>query len=228
MIRRHVSPLVVLVIGALAIPAAAQVTGAIRPGSESDCVCPKEGRWIVTNLEGWMQCVGTFGMKRKLKAKDRNRGIIWILEEDCSSLFEEAGERKREDAVMERAEDCEFAGTVRGVEDGVEVVVNMTLTIENDEFITGEAYWNMEGPDGEEDEEGEEGEEGKKSKKSKKDKKRKGGKLAVATGMSCKAYRPFEVAFEEPLSEEEYPELKERMEKKLEEVLRKGSSGSVD
>lgn len=219
MIRRHVSLLVVLVLGALVVPAAAQETGAIRPGSESDCVCPKEGRWIVTNLEGWMQCVGTFGMKRKLKAKDKNRGIIWILEEDCSSLFEEAGERKREDAVMERAEDCEFAGTVRGVEDGVEVGVNMTLTIETDEFITGEAYWNMEGPDGEEGEEG---------KKSKKDKKRKGGKLGVAMGMSCKAFRPFEVAFEEPLSEEEYPELKERMEKKLEEVLRKGSSGSVD
>jgi hypothetical protein len=47
-------------------------------------------------------------------------------------------------------------------------------------------------------------------------------------GITCKAYRPFEIAFEEPLSEEEYPELKKRMEKKLEEVRRKGSSGPVD
>ena len=227
MIRRHVSLLVVLVIGALVIPAAAQETEVLRPGSESDCVCPKEGRWMVTNLEGWMQCVGTFGMKRKLKGKDKNKGIIWILEEDCSSIFEEAGERKREDAVMERAEDCEFEGTVRGVEDGVEVVVNMTLAVETDEFITGEAWWNMEGPDGEEGEEDEEGKDDKKSKKAKKDKK-KGGKLGVAMGMSCKAYRPYEIAFEEPLSDEEYPKLKERMEKKLEEVRRKGSSGSVD
>ena len=225
MIRRHVSLLVVLVIGALVVPAKAQETEALRPGSESDCVCPKEGRWMVTNLEGWMQCVGTFGMKRKLKGKGKNRGIIWILEEDCSSIFEEAGERKREDAVMERVEDCEFEGTVRGVEDGIEVVINATLTIETDEFITGEAWWNMEGPDGED---GEDGEDDKKSKKAKKDKKKKGGKLGVALGMSCKAYRPFEIAFEEPLSEEEYPKLKERMEKKLEKVLRKGSSGSVD
>ena len=65
------------------------------------------------------------------------------------------------------------------------------------------------------------------TKLAKKDKK-KGGKLGVAMGMSCKAYRPYEIAFEEPLSEEEYPKLKERMEKKLEEVRRKGSSGSVD
>jgi hypothetical protein len=218
---QRVALLVIVVVGSAAMPAAAQENESLREPLESDCVCPKEGRWIVTNLEGWMQCVGTFGMKRKLKAKDKNRGIIWILDEDCSSLFEEAGERKREDVVMERVEGCDFEGTVRGVEEGVEVVINGTHTVVSEDFITGEAYWNMEGPDGEEDNEGEEdieGEEGKKSKKSKKDKKRKGGKLGVAMGMSCKAYRPYEIAFEEPLSDEEYPKLKERMEKKLEKV----------
>ena len=162
MIRRHVTLLAILVISAVAVPAAAQETEANREGSDSDCVCPKEGRWIVTNLEGWADCTGPFNMRRKLKGKDKNRGIIWILEEDCSSIFEEAGQRKREDAVMERVEGCGFEGTVRGVEAGVEVVVNGTLTIETDEFITGEAYWNMEVPD---DPEGEDGKEGKKRRK---------------------------------------------------------------
>jgi hypothetical protein len=217
--RRHVSLLVILVVGALVIPAVAQESESLREGSESDCACPKEGRWIVTNLEGWMKCAGTLNLKRKLKAKDRNKGIIWILEEDCSSIFEEAGERKREDAIMERVEGCGFEGTIRGVEDGVEVVINATLTLEGDEFITGEAYWNMEGPDDPEGEEAEEGEEGKKGKKGKKG--NKGMKGMGGMGITCKAYRPFEIAFEEPLSEEEYPE-------KLEEVRRKGSSGPVD
>jgi hypothetical protein len=213
---QRVALVVIVVIGAAAMPAAAQETESLRQGSKSDCVCPKEGRWIVTNLEGWMQCVGTFGMKRKLKAKDKNRGIIWILDEDCSSLFEEAGERKREDVVMERVEGCEFEGTVRGVEDGIEVVINGTHTVVSEDFITGEAYWNMDAPDDPEGEEGEEGEEGKKDKKGKKGK--KGKKSMGGIGMSCKAYRPYEIAFEEPLSEEEYPKLKERMEKKLEKV----------
>lgn len=217
---QRVALLVIVAIGAAALPAAAQETESLREGSESDCVCPKEGRWIVTNLEGWMQCVGTFGMKRKLKAKDKNRGIIWILDEDCSSFFLEAGEKKREDLVMERVDGCEFEGWVRGVEEGVEVIINSSFTVVSEDFTTGEAYWNMDLPD---EPEGEEGKKGKKDKKSKKSKKGMG-----SMGMSCKAYRPYEVAFEEPLSEEEYPELKARMEKKLEEVLRKGKSGSVD
>ena len=103
------------------------------------------------------------------------------------------------------------------------MVVNGTHTVVSEDFITGEAYWNMDAPDAPDDPEGEEGKKAKKGKKDKKGKKGMGG-----MGVSCNAYRPYEIAFEEPLSEEEYPKLKERMEKKLEEVLRKGKSGSVD
>lgn len=40
-------------------------------------------------------------------------------------------------------------------------------------------------------------------------------------GMMCEYYRPFEIAFDEPLGKDEYPKLKKRMEKKLEEIRKK-------
>ena len=44
-------------------------------------------------------------MKRKLKGKGRNDGVIWILDEDCSSIFSDADEKNREDVLMERGRD---------------------------------------------------------------------------------------------------------------------------
>ena len=40
-------------------------------------------------------------------------------------------------------------------------------------------------------------------------------------GMMCEYYRPFEITFDEPLGKDEYPKLKKRMEKKLEEIRKK-------
>ena len=42
--------------------------------------------------------------------------------------------------------------------------------------------------------------------------------LAEAQGMMCEYYRPFEITFDEALGADEYPKLKKKMEKKLEEV----------
>jgi hypothetical protein len=37
-------------------------------------------------------------------------------------------------------------------------------------------------------------------------------------GMTCEYYRPFEITFGEALREDEYPKLKKKMEKKLENI----------
>jgi outer membrane protein assembly factor BamB len=113
--------------------------GAAGSGSRSDCVCPKEGRWNVQNLEGWMDCTGAINLKRKLK-KVKDSGTIWVLEQDCSSVFGEASNKKNEDALMARTEGCGFAGTIRGEEDGVEMVIEITWALEGDEFIKGEMH----------------------------------------------------------------------------------------
>jgi len=110
--------------------------------SQSACTCPKAGVWRVKNLDGWMEC-NVLGMKRKLKGAGKNDGAIWILNDDCSTIFSEAYEKQREDVVMDRGRDCLFFGTAPGEEEGAEVIFDGAYKVENDEFITGEYYMEM-------------------------------------------------------------------------------------
>ena len=111
----------------------------------SACMCPKAGVWRVKNLDGWMEC-NVLNIKRKLKGSDKNDGAIWILNDDCSRIFSEAYEREREDVLMDRVEaNCNFFGLTPGEEDGAKVIYDMAYKVENEEFITGEAYLDMSG-----------------------------------------------------------------------------------
>jgi hypothetical protein len=140
--RRHVALLVILVTGSVGLSAAAEETDALRKsGSGSDCGCPREGHWKVQNLEGWMDCTGPIDFKRKL-GEVKDEGTIWVLEEDCSSLFGEASRKKDEDVLMERVEGCGYEGTINGEEDGVNMVIEVTWAFEGDEFLKGEMHSN--------------------------------------------------------------------------------------
>ena len=220
MTRLFVMLAVILVLVTFAMSAAAQEAGALLNEPDSECTCPKPGRWMAKNHEGWMRCVGTLGFKRKLKKEDPNPGIFWILEEDCSKFFVEALEKKRDDVLLERVEDCGFQGTLWAEEEGIEVFMAINAKLESDEFMTGELFLNPEDdeePEDPEDSEEPEARDGSKNRKIWK----AGGDMEI----SCKGYRPWEMSFVEPLSEKEYPKLKKRMEKKLEEFHRKNRSG---
>jgi hypothetical protein len=126
---------------------ACDTTGAIAgresgDASQSACKCPKAGVWRVTNREGWMEC-NVLGIKRKDKRADRNDGAIWILNDDCSTIFSEAYEKQREDVLMERGRDCLFFGTAPGEKDGAQVIFDGAYKVETEEFITGEYYMEM-------------------------------------------------------------------------------------
>ena len=140
--RQRLAFLVILVTASVGFPAAAQQTVArSKAESGSDCACPKEGRWKVQNLEGWMDCTGPINFKRTLE-EVKDTGTIWVLEKDCSSLFGEASRKKDEDVLMERVEDCGYEGTINGEEDGVNMVIEATWALEGDEFIKGEMHSN--------------------------------------------------------------------------------------
>ena len=117
------------------------VSGAIAEDA-SECACPKPGVWRVTNLDGYMEC-NVLGMKRKLKGSDRNDGAIWILNDDCSTIFSEAYEKDREDVIMDRGRECLFFGVAPGEEEGVEVMFDGAYRVETEEFITGEYHMEM-------------------------------------------------------------------------------------
>jgi len=110
--------------------------------SQSACACPKAGVWTVTNLDGYMEC-NVLGMKRKIKGAGKNDGAIWILNDDCSTIFSEAYERQREDVIMHRGRECLFFGTAPGEEDGAKVIFDGAYKFESDEFLTGEFYMEM-------------------------------------------------------------------------------------
>jgi hypothetical protein len=112
--------------------------------SQTACICPRAGVWRVTNHEGWMECQ-PFGIKRKDKRPDKNDGAIWILNDDCSTIFSEAYERQREDVLMDRGRDCLFFGTAPGEEDGAKAIFDGAYRVETEEFITGEYYMEMSG-----------------------------------------------------------------------------------
>ena len=115
-----------------------------QPGGnrESACTCPRAGVWTVKNLDGWMEC-NVLGIKRTLKGAGKNDGAIWILKDDCSTIFSEAYEKEREDVIMDRGRDCLFFGVAPGEEDGAEVLFDGAYKVENEELITGEYYMEM-------------------------------------------------------------------------------------
>lgn len=118
-------------------------TAVARPSrSPSACTCPRAGVWRVTNKEGWMEC-SKFGIKRKDSREDKNDGAIWILNDDCSTIFSEAYEKQREDVIMDRGRDCLFFGTAPGYKDGAKVIFDGAYKVENEEFITGEYHMEM-------------------------------------------------------------------------------------
>jgi len=91
-----------------------------------------------------MEC-NVLGIKRKLKGKDNNDGAIWILNDDCSTIFSEAYEKDREDVIMDIGRECLFFGVAPGEEDGAEAIFDGAYRVETDEFITGEYYMELSG-----------------------------------------------------------------------------------
>lgn len=182
--RQHIAILAILVSTSTVLPVAAEQTEVAQRKSDTkaECACPKEGRWKVQNHEGWMNCTGPMNLRRTLE-KVKDKGTIWVLEKDCSQLFGEASKEKDEDVLMKKVEDCRYEGTINGEEDGVNMVIEVTWTVENGEHIKGEMHSNPS-----------------------------------LQGMMCEYYRPFEIAFDEPLSEAEYTKRKKKMEKKLAKV----------
>lgn len=89
-----------------------------------------------------MEC-NVLGIKRKDNRKDINDGAIWILNDDCSTIFSEAYEKQREDTIMDRGRDCLFFGVAPGEKDGAKVIFDGAYKVETDEFITGEYYMEM-------------------------------------------------------------------------------------
>ena len=172
-----------LAMASLATAANGQVFGRTSETGAS-CSCPKEGEWKVQNLEGWMNCTGPIDFKRTL-GEVKDKGTIWVLDPDCSTVFGEASRKKDEDTLMERDESdaCKFTGNINGDEDGVKMVIEIMWKLTDDDFIEGEMRSNPS-----------------------------------LQGMMCEYFRPFEIRYDKPISEDDYDKRKKKMEKKVKKI----------
>lgn len=136
--RKCLCPPLIAMATLLPVSAPAQQTPSKSPAT-IDCPCPKEGHWNAQNLEGWMNCTGPVNLKRKLN-EVVDKGTIWILDEDCSSLFGEAGNKNDEDILLHRQADCSYSGVVNGEEDGVSMVIDIHWEMQDAGFIKGEMH----------------------------------------------------------------------------------------
>ena len=108
----------------------------------TSCSCPKEGRWDGQNLEGWMDCTGPVNFRKELGDEPQDKGTIWVLDDDCPSVFGEASKKNREDMLVHKVDDCSFFGTINGEENGIKMVIEVKWVAESDEFIRGEMHSN--------------------------------------------------------------------------------------
>lgn len=109
--------------------------------SDAACSCPKQGHWKVQNLEGWMNCTGPIDFKRKL-SEVKDKGTIWVLDEECNDVFGEASQKRDEDVLMLKTGPCTYEGNVNGDEDGVKMVIEIIWKFTGDDFIEGEMHSN--------------------------------------------------------------------------------------
>jgi len=159
---------------------APQVTAFTKRATSNDCACPKAGMWKAQNLEGWMKCTGPVNISQKLDPV-KDRGTIWILDEQCDSIFSEASRKQDEDILMERDPDsCKFTGVVSGQTNGVTMVIDVFWPDAGETFIKGDMHSKPN-----------------------------------FQGMTCEYYRPYEITFEDGLTEAEIAERKPKMLKKL-------------
>ena len=103
------------------------------------------------------------------------------MEDDCSRLFGDSTTKKEEDVLMTRVDGCGYSGTIDGEEEGIDMVIDVVWTIENQERITGEM-----------------------------------SSSTSQMGITCDLYRPFELTFDEALSENDYQKWEKRIIKKME------------
>lgn len=86
-----------------------------------------------------MNCTGPVNLKRKLK-EVKDKGTIWVLDENCTSLFGEAGNKNNEDILLHRQEDCSYSGVINGEEDGVSMVIDISWEVQDEGFIVGQMH----------------------------------------------------------------------------------------
>jgi hypothetical protein len=105
---------------------------------EQECLCPEEGRWRVSNHTGSMVCTGAMNMTVPLTASNSS-GTLEILD-DCATIIGSGMSDGEADIEVHLQEDCSYKGSVGGSQDGIPMVIDFTMEIQDSEWITGNLH----------------------------------------------------------------------------------------
>ncbi len=105
---------------------------------EQECLCPKEGRWSVVNHTGSMICTGAMNMTVPLAASN-SRGTIKVYD-NCARFIGSGMSDGEADIEVHLQDDCSYKGSVGGSQDGIPMVIEFTMEINDSERITGELH----------------------------------------------------------------------------------------
>lgn len=103
--------------------------------STQPCICPKSGRWSVKNHRGQMACTGAVSLTTPLAPATTNGTIQ--ASDDCSTLYAEGMSDDEAPITFRRTSGCGYKGTVGGQQGGIPMEIHFTLSVENDERLTG-------------------------------------------------------------------------------------------
>lgn len=106
--------------------------------SAAPCICPKEGRWNVSNHTGSMVCTGTMSMTVPLKASSGSGTLD--VRDGCSTIIASGMSEEEATIEMHAVDGCGFAGSVGGSQDGISMIIHFTWDVLDSERITGELH----------------------------------------------------------------------------------------
>ena len=107
--------------------------------SVAPCLCPREGSWTVSHLPGSMTCTGALNMAFPLLAASTDTGTL-EMRDGCQTIFATDFSEETADTTMHRVAGCGYEGVVGGEEGGIPMQIHFTWDVQNEEFITGILY----------------------------------------------------------------------------------------
>lgn len=103
--------------------------------SAGSCVCPKEGKWTVTNHPGTMVCTGAMTMSVPLQPSTGSGTLE--TRDGCATVVAKGVAEDEATLEMHATDGCAYRGSVGGSQDGIPMTIEFTWNVADDERVTG-------------------------------------------------------------------------------------------
>lgn len=104
--------------------------------SAATCICPKEGRWNVTNHAGSMVCTGVVSLTTPLTPSTGSGKLE--TRDGCSTIIATGLSEDEATITMRATDDCRYKGSVGGSQDGIPMTIEFAWEVHDSERVSGD------------------------------------------------------------------------------------------